>query len=289
MVPMEPAARRGDAPLLELDWVRRQLDLGSPVTEGVRTIRVEQIVGTASRARDFDGRWRPRTSRLGKLLDDIALAQPTGMDEPITVVRIDRAYFVIDGHKRVALAHRTGREFLDANVSHLPSPYVVEASLAVSAIMRTARETEFRRHSRLIDAVPEARFALTDPDAYGELHAAVRLYGCQHPQATDAVEAARLWYERDYLPAVAYARAQGLDLIDRCTDADTYLAVHRQRLVLWGTECDAAECAADQVLAKRRLESARRGSFRDLLFRRGAPASEERLLLELTDAASSGA
>lgn len=286
MVPMPRAKPLRDGPLLELDWIRRQLELGAPVTEGVQTIRVDQIIGTATRARDFDGQWRPRSARLGKLLDDIAAAQPTGLDEPITVVRIDRAYFVIDGHKRVALAHRTQREFLDANVSHLPSPYVVEPAVSASAVIRTAREGEFRRHSKLIDAVPEARFALTDPDTYGELYAAVRLYGCEHPESSDVVEAARIWYDLDYLPAVAYARAQGVELIDRCTDADTYLAVHRQRLALWGTECTASECAADQALAKRRLESARRGSLRNLLLRRAGPPSEERLLLELTDAPS---
>lgn len=277
---------RRDGPLLELEWVRRQLRLGTAVQEGVQTIPIRQIVGTATRSRDFDGRWRPRSARLAKLLDDIQSASPAGLDEPISVVRVDRAYFVVDGHKRVAIGRRTKREFLDAHVSSLPSPYAVDADLAgdadlaVEAILRTAREGEFRRHSRLVEAVPDARFALTDPDGYGELHAAVRLFACDLGDDTDPVTAARRWHEEEYVPTVTDGRVRGADLIDGCTDADIFLAVHRQRLAAWGTECDAADCAQDQALAERRLAAARIRSVAGRVFGRGAEPGEP-LLLEL--------
>lgn len=95
-------------------WMGRHF--GRPTFEGEDTIAVAQIIGTAHRGRDFDGCWRPTEPRLARRLEEIASADPAGLDEPIEVVRVDRAYFVVDGHKRVALANRTRREFLDARV-----------------------------------------------------------------------------------------------------------------------------------------------------------------------------
>src|SRR5688572_23449377 len=88
-------------PLLELGWISRQLDVGMPIDEGVDTIPVACIVGSVQRARDFDACWHPLHPPLEKVIADIARAAPPGLEEPIDVVRVDRAYFVRDGHKRV--------------------------------------------------------------------------------------------------------------------------------------------------------------------------------------------
>ena len=162
--------------MLELGTIRRQLHLGPPVFEGVETIAVAQIVGTTGRAHDFDGCFRPLRPTLRKRIEEIREAAPPAMDEAIEVVRVDRAYFVSDGHKRVAIARETGREFVDARVSRLPSPYAMTPDVEREAIERTAREGEFRRHSGLAEGVPDARFAVTDASGYGELLIAVQSY-----------------------------------------------------------------------------------------------------------------
>jgi hypothetical protein len=253
-------------PLYELSWISRQLALGSPVPEGVDEIPVAQIIGSAQRARDFDQCWHPLHPRLAKQLDDIQSAEPVGLDEPIDVVRVDRAYFVRDGHKRVALARREGREFLDARISHAQTSYEVTADLDEQAILRTARELEFRRHSGFREAMPDVRFALTDIDAYGELYAAVRAHAFEMAEAAGGrivpwPDVARDWYAADYLPTVTDARATIGQLIDDCSDADVFLAIHRRRLAWWGSECDAIDCAAQQVLIDRKVDAARSRSL----------------------------
>jgi hypothetical protein len=194
-------------PMLELRHIQRQLHLGAPIDEGIETIAVAHIVGSAGRARDFDGAFHPVHRALQKRIDEIRAASPTAMDEPIEAVRIDRAYFVSDGHKRVAIAKRDGREFIDARVSHMPSRYAFTPDVEADAIERTAREGEFRRHSGTADGVPDARFALTNVTAYGELLVAVQSYAYDRVlalgRALPAAEAARMWYEHKYLPAVA--------------------------------------------------------------------------------------
>jgi hypothetical protein len=253
-----PGVRHGCGPLLELGWVSRQLRLSQPVTEGVETIPVASIIGTAGRGRDFDGCWHATQQRLAQRLDEIHAAAPVGMDEPIEAVRVGRAYFVVDGHKRVALAKRTGREFLDAQVRHLPSPYELAPDAETEAILRTAREGEFRRHSGLAEALPDARFALTTIDDYGELYESVRAHGLTMAERDNRppahAELGADWYRSVYEPAVSRAREEVGDLLLPCTDADIFLLMHRQQLAAWGGECDDPVCIPDQVRARRRLE-----------------------------------
>jgi hypothetical protein len=275
-------------PLLQLSQIQRQLHLGSPVMEGVETIAVAQIVGTLNRARDFDGCWRPAWPSLKKRIKDILAAAPSSLDEPIEVVRLDRAYFVVDGHKRVAIAHEQGREFIDARVSRLPSPYSLSPDVEEEAIERTAREAEFRRHAGLAEAVPDARFALSDIDGYGELLLAVQGYYFDRvhrlKRLLTPAEAARMWYEDKYLPSVQEGRNAVGDLLAVCSDADLFLMLHRHERASWGSECGDAECIADMLAAEqRRNAAARRSGIGRLLGRDGAPEPSSAPLLPLAE------
>ena len=270
--------------MLELDQIRRQLHLDPPVDEGTATIAVANIIGSVGRARDFDGAFHPIHVALRKRIDEIRASSPTSLDEPIDVVRIDRAYFVADGHKRVAIAKRDGREFIDARVSHMPSPYALTPEVELEAIERTAREGELRRHSGLGEGVPDSRFALTDVTAYGELLIAVQSYAYDRVlalgRALSAGEGARLWHEDKFLPTVAAGREAAGGLIDSMTDADVFLIVHRQERSAWGGECGDPQCVADMLLAEqRRNAAAARSPLDRVLNRDPTPNAPPALLL----------
>jgi hypothetical protein len=281
----------GCGPLLELGQMRRLVRAGAPITEGEATIAVNQIIGSVNRARDFDASFHPRTARMRKRLADIIAANPSSLDEPIDVIRVDRAYFVSDGHKRVAIARQTGREFLDARVSRLPSPYAVTPELDEEEIERTAREGEFRRHSGIGDAVPEARFPLTDVSGYGELLTAVQSFAFDRIDATgqaiSRVEAAGLWYREKYLPMVATARKAVGDLLDACSDGDLFLAILRHERASWGSECDDAECIPDMLVAEQqRTALAARSPIDRVLGRDGRRRRPPAQVLPLADPAN---
>jgi hypothetical protein len=269
-----PGTPRDCGPIWELGWISRQLNLGRPVPEGLDIIPVASIVGTVERGRDFDACWHPLQPHLARILDDIAEASPATLDNPVDVVRVDRAYFVTDGHKRVALARRGGREFLDANVSRVQTTYALDAEVPEQAVFRTAREYEFRRHSGMATALPDVRFALSDIDDYGELFMAIQVHALEMSEREGRIvqrdELARDWYTGDYLPTVAAARAGVGQLIDDCTDADIYLAIHRRRIAWWGSECDDVDCAAQELLVEKQLAAARGKS---LLGRLRAPST----------------
>lgn len=60
---------------------------------------------------------------MRRSIEEIRDSDGPGLDELIEVIRIGDAYFVSDGPKRVAIAREDRREFVDANVSRLASPY----------------------------------------------------------------------------------------------------------------------------------------------------------------------
>ena len=241
--------------LLMFDHVRRALGLGMPSHEGTATIAVADIIGTVGRAADFDGCFRPRDPSMADRLRAIRAARPTMLDEPIDVIRVDRGYFVTDGHKRVAIAHEEGREFIDARVQHAPTPYQVQPGIDAEAIEHTAREQRFRTETELLAAVPAARFVVSRPEGYPELQESLESYGYEMSQRLGRLlprsEAAALWYECVYRPTVAAAQQARLDqLIGCCTEGDLFLSIHRQSRELWGKECRLAQHEADHLVTK---------------------------------------
>ena len=241
--------------LLMFDEVRRRLRLGPLVIEGIETIRVADIIGTVGRGSDFDGCFRPREPRLEARIREIRIRNPNAFNEPIDVVRVDRAYFVSDGHKRVSIAKETGIEFIDARVSRAPSIYQLAPGVDADSIDRTSREQQFREDTGLMAAVPGARFPVSETVAYPELQEALESYAYELSQRLGRLlsreEGAALWYECVYRPTVTAAQQARLpELLSVWAEGDLFLALHKQSRQLWGTECHPAQDEADHLVAK---------------------------------------
>ena len=153
-----------------------------------------------------------------------------------------------------------------------PVPLRADPDVEGEAIERTAREGEFRRHTGLAEAVPGARFPITDASGYGELLMAVQSYSFDRVLALGrslaAADAARLWYDEKYLPTVAEGRDTVDDLLDSCTDTDLFLMVHRHERGAWGSVCGEPECIADMLLAEQRRAALDERSALDRVLRR---------------------
>ena len=94
---------------------------------GLRTIRLDTVVGTVEETRDFDRGFRPTSDRDRELWEQLDLAERDGaVIPPIEVYRVGGLHFVKDGHHRVSVALATGQEMIDADVTEvltqLPPP-----------------------------------------------------------------------------------------------------------------------------------------------------------------------
>ena len=236
------------------EQVRRSIGLGRPILEGQATIAVADIVGTAERAADFDGCFRPRDRALAHRIDQVGRNE-AAMDEAIDVIRVDRAYFVVDGHKRVSISKSQGREFIDARISHAPTPYRFDPSVDPLVIERTAREQRFRSETGLRESVPAARFVASRPEGYAELRESLTSYAydlsLRLGRLLSREEGAALWYECVFRPTIAAAERRQLDVLVGClTETDLFLSIHRQSQELWGTEYRVAVDEADHLVKK---------------------------------------
>ncbi len=218
--------------LLDFEEVRRRLQLGARRDIGTQEIAVSQIIGSVSRAHEFDGCFRPRTDRLRKLMYQIKAANPNAADSAILVYQVDHAYFVVDGHKRLSLAVEEGRESIDAEVGRFTSRYHVSSDTTMEDIRATEREQRFRQTTGLDLAIPDARFPLGDVEGYLDLAESVKShsYDLSRDQArvVPPEEGARHWYDLVYRPVVKIALDSGLGrLLTSSTEPELFLLLRR--------------------------------------------------------------
>ncbi|AUS78219.1 chromosome partitioning protein ParB [Actinoalloteichus sp. AHMU CJ021] len=234
-------------------WLRREPDdvnIMLPFTEvvealgqvgerrlGLRVIRLDTVVGSVDRTRDFDRRFRPTSTRVRERWERLARAQRRGEAvPPIAVYRIGDLHFVQDGHHRVSVAIAHHNDTIDA--------YVTEIITKIDAAgIRFRGDLMVKADRRLfLERVPlpgEARAAvvLTDAWEYTELSETVEAWGFRLMQDEgtflDRTTIARRWYHEEFRPVVRLLRSAEL-IADR-TEAEAYLRVGCERYRLMRT------------------------------------------------------
>jgi len=103
--------------LLSFGEIKSRLRLGGPVYRGIKTIKLEQIVGSLNRYHEFDRAFRPFRSVSPERWGSVNRAFYEGVGLPaIFLYKVGEVYFVVDGHHRVSVARKQGQVFIDADV-----------------------------------------------------------------------------------------------------------------------------------------------------------------------------
>jgi hypothetical protein len=166
--------RMAATPLRYLYDVHPEARLARPVQVGTREIDVADIAGTAVGGGDQRGgdflplkpfrgtNWAGRWQRLRRAQERLAILPP------IDVVKFGDAYWVEDGHNRVALALYSGQVTIDANVTELIPPggqrtepiLSLAPSVADSRAVRTAGRGHRPSDELALDAEPPSTESL---------------------------------------------------------------------------------------------------------------------------------
>ncbi len=229
------AAVKGEAEELpSLAEVRRRLRLFDQRYEGIEPIPVANIVGTADRRPDFARGFLPKDFETRERWRRVEQAYPLGDFPPIVVYRVDEAYFVVDGHHRVAVAKQRGIEYIDAEVTALDCRWPLDPSLDIASIIHREQQQIFMEESGLDRARPEATIEFSRPLGYVELLDLVKIYGYHLMEDRGEVlpreEVGASWYDEVYLPALEDMRKEGLlDDFPEATEADLFLWVYQRR------------------------------------------------------------
>jgi hypothetical protein len=259
--------------LLPFDEARRRLRVVGQSYLGVRSIPVERIVGSLDRNADFDRSFRPRRGLSRGRLASLRAAFPDGQMPPIEAHELGGAYFVADGHHRVALAREREADFIDAEVTRLQTNYEVGPDVDVCQLVHTEQQRMFLDESGLGRARPDAVIEFSRPGGYPELLELVKAHGYDLAQRRGELpapeEVAADWHDTVYEPAVAALRRESLpEMYEYKTDSDLFLWVYQRRRALRVSD---ATTDFDAAARNARAQRVRRGFRRAFLREKGRP------------------
>ena len=259
--------------LLPFDEARQRLRVVSQSYLGVRPIPVARIVGSLDRTGDFDRDFRPRRSLSRGRMASLRAAFPDGSMPPIEVQELGGAYFVADGHHRIALAREREADFIDAEVTRLETNYEVGPDVDVCQLVHTEQQRMFLDESGLGRARPAAVIEFSRPGGYPALLELVKAHGYDHAhrlgRLPDREEVAADWHDSVYAPGVAALRREALpEAYAYKTDTDLFLWIYQRRRAL--RVRDAESDFGDAARAAR-SERVSRGFRRAFLREKGRP------------------
>lgn len=238
--------RRADVSRL-VSWLRRQPDDVNTVLpfdevvaavgnlgerqRGFQVIRLDSIVGSVDRTRDFDRYFRPTSARIRERWKRLAVAQRKGESvPPITVYRVGSMHFVIDGHHRVSVAFAMHQTTIDAYVTEIKTRISPDGIAQRGDLLIKDHRRIFLTRIPLTGAQRDA-IRFVDPWCYAELGECVEAWGFRLIQETgeflDRRTVARRWFGEEFVPVVRMLRAA--EILRDHTDAEAYIWMARER------------------------------------------------------------
>jgi hypothetical protein len=197
-----------------LEEVKRRLALSRRSYLGLKEIPVDRIIGSVDRSADFGRDFRPRRRLSGSRLASLRTAFPDGVMPAITVFEVGGAYFVEDGHHRVALARERGADYIDAEVTRLETSYEVGPDVDVAQLIHTEQQRTLLDESGLSRARPDAVIEFTFADGYRQLAEIIKAHGYDLARRIGGLPApeqiAADWYDTVYRPGCDAVRRAGL-------------------------------------------------------------------------------
>lgn len=221
-------AKKEPTLLLPFDWVRERVQVKGWRYLGLQEVEVQKIVGSVDRYDDFSRAFLPLHGEDVRQRNIEEALRRGEVLPPVKLYKLGEAYFVVDGHHRVAAARKTGAKFIDAEVLEFLTDVPLSPADTEKDILLKAEYTAFLRHTRLKDFFPEAEIVLTELSGYRKLleHIDVHRYfrGLEEHREIPYEEAVVSWYHRVYRPIVeAIRKTKILRKFPGRTEADLYV------------------------------------------------------------------
>ncbi len=220
--------RRRNRSLLPFRWVTRRVRIMAWRQLGMQEVDVSKIVGSVNRYRDFDRAFLPRRADRDRLQQlDSALERWEELP-PVSLYKVGDAYFVEDGHHRLAVARKWGAQVVDAEVVEFVPDVPISADVTPEAMVRKAEYSAFLKQTRLNWLRPGQCIEFSELGKYRVLleHIDVHRYflGLEQGRHIPYEDAVVSWYDRVYSPLVETLRqAQVLHAFPGRTEADLYV------------------------------------------------------------------
>ena len=224
--------------LLPLAEVTERLRVTGHSYVGVRSIPLEKIIGSVDRACEFDRDFRPQRRDSDARMRALQAAFPNGDFPPISVFEVGGAYFISDGHHRVALAHQREQLAIDAEVVRLATNYRLTPEVNIPRLVHTELRRMFMEESGLQVVRPDIDISFSNPAGYLELLETVKAHGWDLARCLGRIptpeELGMSWLTEVYQPGLRALQEAGLNCPEEdATEADAFLWLYQRRRALW--------------------------------------------------------
>jgi hypothetical protein len=200
--------------LLPFDRVRAGLRLRHIVDRGMQDVPLDRIVGTMGREREFNRAFLPREETLRERWEEVeSLAEGPAGFRAVELYKVGEAYFVVDGHHRVSVAHSLGIPAIEARVREFVTPVPVSPDTSIEDVLLKRGLADFLETTGLTPATPD-EFRVTEPGGYERLleHITVHRYyrGVETGREPTWPEAVESWRDTVYRPMIETIRRSGI-------------------------------------------------------------------------------
>jgi hypothetical protein len=250
------AGNKHTATLLSYDEIKEKLHIGGPIYRGVKTVRVDQVVGSLNRYHEFDRAFLPREDQLASRWQKVDRAFYEDIHlPPVVLYKVGEVYFVVDGHHRVSVAREKGQMYIEAEVRECATRVNITHNIKPEDLEVLHAKVHFLERTSLDRIRPDANIKLTIPDGFERMleHIAVHGYfmGLDYQRFISDEEAVTHWYDTVYIPIIEVVRQSDIlkDFPGR-TEGDLYLWVldHQHYLSQQGQPLQPPKAAAKQFI-----------------------------------------
>lgn len=199
------------------DTPKEKYGLTDSIDLGLRTVPVEEIVGSVNRWRDFDARFRIKNRSTMYRYIRIKQAVERGqIMPPVILYKVRDKYYVVDGNHRVSVAKEVGQTYIDAEVVEFFPPANSEPNLV------------WRERSQFEHKTGLYGIELTELGSYKKLLLQIEDFRQEESEAIKheltLEEASASWDSEIYQPVIKLIRKQKLlDEFPNRTEADLFL------------------------------------------------------------------
>lgn len=215
--------------LLPFQVVRERIPLKGQHYAGFQQVRIDQIVGSLGRYRDFDRAFLPRQARTRGRWESIDSAHYDDVIlPPVDLYKMGEVYFVRDGNHRVSVAREWGQEFIDAYVTELEVPVPLTTDVDIEDLDLKGEYAKFLQLTNIAEVRPGAQIEVTLPGEYDCLLEHINVHrwymGEERGSEITYEEAVASWYDNVYSPLINLIHKHELrKAFPGRTEADLYL------------------------------------------------------------------
>jgi len=241
--------------LLSFEEISKGLNLHNQKYLGIKTIDIDDIVGSIDRYKDFDRHFLPRKTNLEHRWSNIYSAYKKNIDLPLVkLYKAGNIYFVLDGNHRVSVAKRMGMKYIDAEVTEFTTKIPISREMDPIDMFILAEREKFLYLTKLKENRPDIKIRLTIPGKYDFLLEQINnhMYNLNKNIKEKEItfeEAAADWYDNIYLPAInIIERYKIIENFPNRTKSDLYVWIVGHKYYLknkYGKDIGLTDAAYD--------------------------------------------